>query len=163
MRVSEWVGFRLPRDIIYDRIVCVRAFERERGLPLSVTWVGCAGADHDDEGDDVVGHLSLLLSFPLFPIPSLVTVVHSALNRDRTRKASAVRGLQYELCNLYNTPPSPCIASSPYPLLLRHGGKRNSSEGAHSLYLRYKMEKCFDFNQGFPNHAAGIISFILYH
>ena len=94
--MSEWVGFRLPRDIIYDRIVCVRAFERERGLPLSVTWVGCAGADHDDEGDDVVGQTAtkskcLSLSFPLFPIPSLVTVVHSALNGDRTRKASAVR------------------------------------------------------------------------
>ena len=109
--MSEWVGFRLPRDIIYDRIVCVRAFERERGLPLSVTWVGCAGADQDDEGDDVVGHLSLLLSFPLFPIPSLVTVVHSALPQWRQDEKSkrcprAVCSMNYAICTTLLRPPA---------------------------------------------------------
>ena len=52
-----------------ELFACVRS--NERGLPLSVTWVGCAGADHDDEGDDVVGQsaakcLSVVSPFPPF-------------------------------------------------------------------------------------------------
>ena len=107
--MSEWVGFRLPRDIIYDRIVCVRAFERERGLPLSVTWVGCAGADQDDEGDDVVGHLSLALISPFphsFASDCRSLRPHWRQDEKSKRCPRAVCSMNYAICTTLLPPPA---------------------------------------------------------